>query len=267
MEELIRFLMTNPSGAFIIGVVVVGMIILRASVRILPDWERAVVLRLGRFQTVKGGGIIFLIPLIDIPRIVDTRIVTMDVPKQEVMTRDNVPATVDAVVLFRVVDPKNAILSIYDYYRTASLNSQTSLRTVIGQAELDELLSERDKINLRLQTIIDEQTEAYGVKVISVEVRDVSLPETMKRAMARQAEAEREKRAKVIAAEGEFLASQRLLEAADTVSKNPVTLQLRFLQTMVEIANERSSITFLPIPIDLLSPLMKAIGHKEDEKK
>jgi regulator of protease activity HflC (stomatin/prohibitin superfamily) len=178
MEQLLN----NPTATIIVAVVLFLIVLLRASLRVLPEWERAVVLRLGRFQAVKGPGLIFLIPIIDVARIVDTRIVTMNVPRQEAVTKDNVSVTVDAVVLFKVVNPKDAVVQITDYIQTSSLIAQTTLRSVIGQAELDDLLARRDKINQQLQSIIDEQTEAFGVKVTSVEVRDVTLPEEMKRA-------------------------------------------------------------------------------------
>ncbi|MCW5934814.1 MAG: slipin family protein [Fimbriimonadia bacterium] len=243
--------------AFAIAIVSFVLMILRASLRVLPEWERAVVLRLGRLQGVRGPGLIFLIPVIDSARIVDTRIVTMDVPRQETMTSDNVPVMVDAVVLFKVVEPKDAIVQITDFIRTSSLIAQTTLRSVIGQVELDDLLARREDINLRLQTIIDEQTEAYGVKVNSVEVRDVSLPEEMKRAMARQAESERERRAKIINAEGEFQAAEKLVQAARMISEQPAALQLRYLQTLAEIATENNSTTIFPVPIDLLRAFME----------
>jgi regulator of protease activity HflC (stomatin/prohibitin superfamily) len=188
---------------------------------------------------------------------VDTRIVTLDVPRQEMMTKDNVPVAVDAIVLFYVVDPRAAILNIENYLRTTSLIAQTTLRSTIGQAELDELLSQREQINQRLQVVLDEQTEPYGVKVTAVEVRDVSLPDTMKRAMAAQAEAERDKRAKVINAEGEFQAAERLTQAAAMMSREPAALQLRYLQSMREIASEQSTMTILPVPIDLLTPFVE----------
>lgn len=253
----------NSGTTVLIAVVLFVVMVLRAALRVLPEWERAVVLRLGRFQAVKGPGIIFLIPIIDSARIVDTRIVTMDVPKQEAMTGDNVPVTVDAVVLFKVVDPMNAVIKITDYIRTSSLIAQTTLRSVIGQAELDDLLARRDKINERLQTIIDEQTEAYGVKVVSVEVRDVTLPEGMKRAMAKQAESERERRAKIINAEGEFQAAEKLVQAAAMISQQPAALQLRYLQTLTEIAAEHNSTTIFPVPIELLKPFMDQANKLE----
>lgn len=249
---------------------VIALIGLSRTIKILSNWERAVVLRLGRFQKLTGPGPIFLLPLVDKAYRVDTRIVTLDVPKQEMMTRDNVPVTVDAVILFSVVDPRAAILNIENFRRTTSLIAQTTLRSTIGQAELDELLSQRERINQHLQTVIDEQTEPYGIKVNAVEVRDVSLPETMKRAMAAQAEAEREKRAKVINAEGEFQAAERLAQAAHIMSREPAALQLRYLQSMREIASERSSMTILPIPMDLITPFVdmaKRFNRDSDERE
>jgi len=246
----------NPFSTTTIALILFVIIVLRASLRVLPEWERAVVLRLGRFQGVKGPGIIFLIPIIDTARIVDTRIVTMNVPRQEAITRDNVSVSVDAVVLFKVMDPKDAVVQITDYIQTASLIAQTTLRSVIGQAELDDLLARRDKINQQLQTIIDEQTEAFGVKVTNVEIRDVVLPEEMKRALARQAESERERRAKIIAAEGEYQAAEKLVQAAQMIAQQPAALQLRYLQTLAEITGERNTTVVFPIPMDLIRPLL-----------
>jgi regulator of protease activity HflC (stomatin/prohibitin superfamily) len=258
MDLLLNQLLENPTTTVIVAVVLFIIVLLRASLRVLPEWERAVVLRLGRFQAVKGPGLIFLIPIIDVARIVDTRIVTMNVPRQEAVTKDNVSVTVDAVVLFKVVNPRDAVVQITDYIQTSSLIAQTTLRSVIGQAELDDLLARRDKINQQLQSIIDEQTEAFGVKVTSVEVRDVTLPEEMKRAMAKQAESERERRAKVIAAEGEYQAAERLVQAAERIMQQPAALQLRYLQTLVEISSERNSTVVFPIPLELIRPLLSA---------
>ena len=242
---------------YLAAAIVLGLTLISSTFKVLSNWERAVILRLGKFSRMSGPGPILLLPWAERAYRVDTRIVTLDVPRQEMMTRDNVPVTVDAIVLFKVIDPRAAILNIENYVRTTSLIAQTTLRSTIGQAELDELLSQRERINQHLQTVIDEQTEPYGVKVTAVEVRDVSLPETMKRAMAAQAEAEREKRAKVINAEGEFQAAERLVQAAHMMSREPAALQLRYLQSMREIASERSSMTILPIPIDLLSPFLE----------
>ena len=245
------------------------LMLLSATVKVLTNWERAVILRLGKFNRMIGPGPVFLLPFVDRAYRVDTRVITMDVPRQEMMTRDNVPVTVDAILLFNVVDPRMAVLNIENYARTTSLIAQTSLRSTIGQAELDELLSQRDRINQHLQAVIDQQTEPYGIKVNAVEVRDVSLPETMKRAMAAQAEAEREKRAKVINAEGEFQAAERLTQAAAMMSSEPGAMQLRYLQSMREIASERSSMTILPIPIDLLTPFvdMAKRANAEHDRK
>lgn len=246
--------------------IVLAILILPSVIRVLPDWERAVILRLGKFHAVKGGGIIFLIPYVDRPIRVDTRIVTMEVPRQDMMTRDNVPVTVDAIVLFKVLEPRLAILNIENFIRTASLIAQTTLRSTIGQAELDELLSQRDQLNQRLQSVIDEQTEPFGVKVTGVEIRDVALPETMKRAMAAQAESERERRAKIINAEGEFQAAEKLAQAAHLISQEPAALQLRYLQSMREIASERSTMTILPIPLDLITPFLE-LAKRAVEKR
>ena len=257
---------------YVLGILLVlGVTFVSTTFKVLSNWERAVVLRLGKFSRMTGPGPVFLLPFgIDKAYRIDTRIITLDVPRQEMMTRDNVPVAVDAIVLFYVVDPRAAILNIENHIRTTSLFAQTSLRSTIGQAELDELLSQRDRINQHLQTVIDEQTEPYGVKVTAVEIRDVSLPETMKRAMAAQAEAEREKRAKVINAEGEFQAAERLTQAAEMMSTQPGAMQLRYLQSMREIASERSSMTILPIPIDLITPFVdmaKRMNSDATEKK
>lgn len=256
----IEQLLASESGAFLIAVIIFIVLVLRATLRVLPEWERAVVLRLGRLLGVKGPGIIFLLPYVDRPIRVDTRLVTMDVPRQEVMTRDNVPVTVDAIVLFRVIDPASAVTRIENFIRTTSLIAQTTLRSTLGQAELDDLLSHRDKINQQLQTIIDEQTEPYGVKVQTVEVRDVVLPDSMKRAMARQAESERERRAKVINAEGEYQAAERLVQAAQMMATQPAALQLRYLQTISEMSAQSTSTTIIPVPVDLLLPFLRQAG-------
>jgi regulator of protease activity HflC (stomatin/prohibitin superfamily) len=205
----------------------------------------------------KGPGLILLIPLVDRMVKVDLRVITINVPKQEMMTRDNVPVTVDAVVYFRVIDPEAAIIKVEDFLKATSLIAQTTLRSVIGQAELDELLSARERINQNLQEVIDRQTEPWGVKVTAVEVKDVVLPDSMKRSMAGQAESERERRSKVINAEGEFQAAEKLVQAGRLMADEPIALQLRFLQTMREISSEKSTTTFLPIPMDLFSPFLK----------
>ncbi len=241
-------------------------IILFNSIRIVREWERGVLLRFGRFDHVKMPGLRVVLPFIDHLMIIDTRVVTMDVPKQEIITRDNVSVQVDAVVFFQVVNAEYAVTKVENWVRATSLEAQTTLRSVVGQAELDELLAERDKINMRLQTIIDEVTEPWGIKVTAVEVRDVILPESMKRAMANQAETERERRAKVINAEGEYQAAQKLSEAAAIISQNPQALQLRFLQTLSEVGAEHNSTIVFPVPIDLLTAFMKAadsVANKE----
>jgi regulator of protease activity HflC (stomatin/prohibitin superfamily) len=223
--------------------------------RILREYERGVIFRLGKLVGSKGPGLIILIPFIDKMVRMDLRVITIDVAKQETMTRDNVPITVDAVIYFRIVDPTAAVVNVEDFLRATALIAQTTLRSVLGQAELDELLSERDKINHKLQEIIDRQTDPWGVKVTAVEVKDVVLPEGMKRAMAKQAETERERRAKVINAEGEFQAAEKLVQAGAMISEQPIALQLRFLQTMNEIgASEHNTTTIFPIPMEFFAP-------------
>ena len=243
-----------------IGVLVFFVIIVVANaVRIIREWERGVLLRFGRFDHVKMPGIRFVWPVIDKMIVIDTRVVTMDVPKQEIITRDNVSVMVDAVVFFQVMNAEFAITKVENWVRATSLRSQTTLRSVIGQAELDELLAERDKINDKLQGMIDEVTEPWGIKVTAVEVRDVTLPDTMKRAMANQAETERERRAKIINAEGEAQAAEKLIEAANVISKNPQALQLRYLQTLREIGTEHNTTIIFPMPIDIVESLKKAL--------
>lgn len=249
--------MLGASAVFIAVLVLIFLMVVLNSIRIIKEWERGVLLRLGRFHSVKDPGIRIVWPVIDRMFTMDLRVVTLDVPKQEMMTRDNVPVTVDAVIYFQIVNAEDAIIKVENYARATALIAQTSLRSVIGQSELDELLSERDKINQHLQTIIDQQTEPWGVKVTAVEVRDVVLPESMKRSMANQAETERMRRAKVINAEGEFQAAQKLADAAKIISENPQALQLRFLQTLTEVASERNSTTIFPVPIDLFTPFIK----------
>jgi regulator of protease activity HflC (stomatin/prohibitin superfamily) len=255
MEELIPKLMKVT--AWIIPVIIIASIVLPQAVRILREYERGVIFRLGKLFGAKGPGLILLIPIVDRMVKMDLRVVTIDVAKQEVMTRDNVPVTVDAVVYFRVVDPMAAVVKVENYWKATSLIAQTTLRSVLGQAELDELLAHREKINQTLQEIIDRQTDPWGIKVTAVEVKDVVLPDGMKRAMAKQAEAERERRAKIVNAEGEFQAAEKMVQAAAMISKEPIALQLRFLQTMREISSEHNTTTFLPVPIDLFSPFMK----------
>src|SRR6187397_538695 len=240
-----------------VPLIILAVIILPQAIRILREYERAVIFRLGKLLGAKGPGVIFLIPIVDRMVRMDLRVVTISVERQEVMTRDNVPVTVDAVVYFRVMEPEAAVIKVENFLKATSLIAQTTLRSVLGQAELDELLSHRDKINLTLQNIIDRQTDPWGIKVTAVEVKDVALPEGMKRAMAKQAEAERERRAKIVNAEGEFQAAEKMVQAAAMISKEPIALQLRFLQTMREIANEHSTTTFLPLPLELFSHYLK----------
>ncbi len=243
----------------LVVIVVLASIVLPQAIRILREYERGVIFRLGKLLGSKGPGLIFLIPVVDRMVKMDLRVVTIDVSKQEVMTRDNVPATVDAVVYFRVMDPTAAVVKVENFWKATSLIAQTTLRSVLGQAELDELLAHRDKINQTLQEIIDRQTDPWGIKVTSVEIKDVALPEGMKRAMAKQAEAERERRAKIVNAEGEFQAAEKMVQAASMISKEPIALQLRFLQTMREISSEHNTTTFLPVPIDLFAPFLKGL--------
>lgn len=244
----------------LIVVAVFVLFVLSAVVKIVQEYERGVVFRLGRLVGPRGPGIIFLIPFVEQMRKIDLRTVTMDIPAQEVITRDNVTVRVNAVAYFRVVDPNAAVVNVADFIRATSQISQTTLRSVLGQGELDDLLSERDKINQDLQRIIDEQTEPWGVKVSVVEVKDVELPPSMQRAMARQAEAEREKRAKIIHAEGEFQASQQLAQAADVINRNPVTIQLRYLQTLTEIGAEQNTTVIVALPADA-SGIPGGIAH------
>jgi regulator of protease activity HflC (stomatin/prohibitin superfamily) len=253
-----EFLIHIGPWAFIILLLVA--ITVPQAARILREYERGVIFRWGKLKSAKGPGLIFLIPFIDRMVRMDLRVVTIDVPKQEIMTRDNVPATVDAVVYFRVVDPEAAVVKVENFLKASSLIAQTTLRKVLGQSELDELLAHREKINIQLQEIIDRQTAPWGVKVSLVEVRDVVLPDSMKRAMAKQAEAERERRAKVVNAEGEFQAAEKMVGAAAMIAEQPIALQLRFLQTMVEIASEHNTTTFVPIPSELFGPFMRKNG-------
>jgi regulator of protease activity HflC (stomatin/prohibitin superfamily) len=233
------------------------ILILSSAIKILREYERGVVFRLGRLIGAKGPGLIFLIPLVDRMVRVSLRTIVMDVPPQDIITKDNVSLKVNAVVYFRVVQAEKAIVEVEDYLNATSQLSQTTLRSVLGQSQLDELLAERDKINRELQKIIDHQTEPWGIKVSNVEIKHVDLPPEMQRAMARQAEAERERRAKIIHAEGEFQASQKLKEAAEIIEDHPVAVQLRFLQTLSEVASEKNSTTIFPIPIELIKPFLK----------
>jgi regulator of protease activity HflC (stomatin/prohibitin superfamily) len=252
-------------AAWIAPLIVLAAIFLPQTIRILREYERGVIFRLGKLLGTKGPGLIFLIPVVDRMVKMDLRVVTIDVARQEVMTRDNVPVTVDAVVYFRVVGPEAAVVKVENFLKATSLISQTTLRSVLGQAELDELLAQRDKINMTLQEIIDRQTDPWGIKVTAVEVKDVVLPDSMKRAMAGQAESERERRAKIINAEGEFQAAEKLVQAAAMISSQPIALQLRFLQTMKEISSEHNTTTILPVPIDLFKPFIKASDKEKTE--
>jgi len=248
----------------IVAIVIVAFILLSAAIKIVNEYERGVIFRLGRYVGNRGPGLIFLIPFIERMVKVDLRVITMDVPTQECITLDTVTVKVDAVVYFRVMKPEDAILNVEQYIRAASLLSQTSLRNVVGQSELEDLLAHRDKINENLQRVIDEGTEPWGIKVSMVEVRDVELPDTMQRAMAAQAEAERERRAKIVHAEGEYQAAEKLAEAAKVIATQPSALQLRYLQTLGTISTERTNTIIFPLPIDLLKPFL---GEPSPEKK
>jgi regulator of protease activity HflC (stomatin/prohibitin superfamily) len=252
--------------AFVVPIVVAVLIffLFSAAVRIVQEYERGVIFRLGRLVGARGPGLILLIPGIERMVKVDLRVVTLDVPAQEAISGDNVTVKVNAVVYFKVVDPDAAVTKVLDFNRATSLIAQTTLRSVLGQVELDDLLANRERVNEQLQRIIDEQTDAWGVKVTAVEVRDVELPDAMKRAMARQAEAEREKRAKIIHADGEFAAAERLAEAARIISTQQAGLQLRYLQTLTEISSERNSTIVFPLPVDLLRGLVGAARRGRD---
>ncbi|MCS7205474.1 MAG: slipin family protein [Leptospiraceae bacterium] len=236
----------------ILFIILLAIFILSQAIRVLKEYERGVIFRLGRFSGVKGPGLILLIPIIDKMEKVSLRTVALDVPPQDVITKDNVTIKVNAVVYFRVMDPQKAIIEVEDYLYATSQLCQTTLRSILGESELDEVLANREKINAHLQEVIDKQTDAWGVKVSLVELKHIDLPQEMQRAMARQAEAERERRAKVISAEGEFQASEKLAEAAKVIEKHPIAVQLRFLQTLVEVAADKNSTVVLPIPIELL---------------
>ena len=242
-------------------VLVIVFFIIISGLKILYEYERGVIFRLGRIVGVRGPGFIVVIPFLERMVRVSLRLVTMDVPPQDVITKDNVSVKVNAVVYFRVVEPNRAILQVENYLYATSQLAQTTLRSILGQVELDELLSEREKLNLKLQEVLDKQTDAWGIKVTMVEVKYVDLPQEMQRAMAKQAEAERERRAKVISAEGEFQASTKIAEASEILSANPVSLQLRFLQTINDVSSEKASTIILPLPIDMLSAFTK-----KDEK-
>lgn len=250
------------------AILILGVVFFLMGFNVLREYERAVVFRWGRLARGliggNGPGVVIIIPFIDKMVRVSLRTVTMDVPPQDVITRDNVSVKVNAVIYFRVVDQERAIIQVEDYLYATSMMAQTTLRSVLGQSQLDDLLSKREQINADLQRIIDQQTEPWGVKVNAVEVKNVDLPQEMQRAIARQAEAERERRAKVIHAEGEFEASQRLADAADVISRNPAALQLRYLQTLVEVAAEKNSTTIFPIPIDTIAPFLKTWEKKTE---
>ena len=248
-----------------IVVLILLIVILRASIRILREYERGVLFRFGRLRGTKGPGIFMIIPFIDRMIKVDLRTVTLDVPPQDVITRDNVPVKVNAVAYFRVMDPEKAIVEIENYKLGTSQIAQTTLRSILGQAELDDLLSRREKINKELQVIIDEQTDPWGVKVSIVEIKDVELPQTIQRAFAKQAEAERERRAKIINSEGEFQASEKLAQAAKVLAEFPASIQLRFLQTLREIATEQNSTIVFPVPVDLVQAFMNKWNENKDK--
>ncbi len=240
-----------------VTVLIVVVILIISGIKILREYERAVVFRLGRMIEPRGPGVTYVIPLVEKMMRVDLRTVTMDIPPQDVITRDNVSVKVNAVLYFRVLDPNRAIREVENYLFATSQLAQTTLRSVCGEAELDKILAEREKINADLQAIIDQHTDPWGIKVSQVAIKHIDLPQEMQRAMAKQAEAERERRAKVIHAEGEFQASQKLKEAADVMATSPMALQLRFLQSLVEISSEKNSTTIFPVPIDLLAPFLK----------
>jgi regulator of protease activity HflC (stomatin/prohibitin superfamily) len=247
----------NSMSIFLIVVIVFVVMFLASAIRILNEYERGVIFRLGRLIGSKGPGLIILIPVVDKMQKISLRLVALDVPSQDVITRDNVSVKVNAVVYFRVMEPNKAVVEVENFLYATSQLAQTTLRSVCGQAELDELLAERDNINIRLQEILDKQSNPWGIKVTNVEVKHIDLPDEMKRAMAKQAEAERERRAKVIHAEGEFQAAAKLGEAADIIENKPIALQLRYLQTLNEVAAEKNSTTIFPLPIDLFKPFLK----------
>jgi len=258
--------MVNP---IIIGIIVLALlVIIPMAVKIVTEYERGVIFRLGRLIGAKGPGLFLIIPFIDRMVKVDLRVVTMDVPPQEVITKDNVTVRVNAVVFFRVVDPEASVVKVLDHIRATSQISQTTLRNILGQSELDELLTQREKLNQMLQKIIDEHTDPWGVKVSTVEIKEVELAEQMKRMMSAQAEAERERRAKIIHADGEFQASEKLAKAGSVIAREPVTIQLRYLQTLVEIASEKNSTIIFPLPIDIFKAFASRLGleAKPEEK-
>lgn len=249
----------------LLPILIIGAFILSSAIKILQEYERGVVFRLGRLVGVRGPGLVLIIPIIDRLQKVSLRIITMDIPPQDVITKDNVSVKINAVVYFRVVDPGKAIVSVENYIYATSQLAQTTLRSVCGEVELDEILAHREKINTTIQEILDRTTESWGVKISAVEIKHIDLPQEMQRAMARQAEAERERRAKITLAEAEFQAAQKLKEAADTLAQNPITVQLRFLQTVSELATEKTATLVLPVPIELFRFISQI--QKTDEKK
>ena len=249
-----------------LGAVIIIILILTSAIKIIPEYQRGVVFRLGRVMDPKGPGIIVIIPIVDKLVRVDLRVFTIDVPVQEVITRDNVPIRVNAVVYFRVMDPIKSVVAVENYIMATSLLSQTTLRSVVGGSELDEVLSERERINVELQRIIDERTDPWGIKVSAVEVKELELPDNMKRALAKQAEAERERRAKIINAEGEYQAAETLSQAAKLMEVSPITLQLRYLQTLKEMSSERNATIIVPFPVEFLNAFSKG-GAKESKNK
>jgi regulator of protease activity HflC (stomatin/prohibitin superfamily) len=257
----------EAAAVVFVVLVIFAAIVLGSAVRILREYERGVIFRLGRLIATKGPGLILLIPLIDRMERVDLRTVTLNIPPQEVITRDNVPASVNAVAYFRVVDSNRAIVEVENFLLATSQISQTALRSVLGKAELDQLLSERERLNEELQKIIDESTEPWGVKVTAVEIKDVEIPEQMQRAIARQAEAERERRAKIINSEGEYQAAQKLTDAADIISTNPASLQLRYLQTLLEIGSNQNTTIVFPLPMDVIEPFLAATRERKPKPK
>jgi len=254
-------MLLGPTVGIVFGLVI-AVFLLFSAIKILKEYERGVIFRFGRLRGAKGPGIFLIIPFVDKMIKVDLRTVTMDVPPQDIITKDNVPVKVNAVVYFRVMDPEKSVVKIERYMLATSQIAQTTLRSILGQADLDDLLARREKINQELQKIIDEQTDPWGVKVSMVEIKDVELPQSIQRAFARQAEAERERRAKIISAEGEFQASEKLSNAAEVLSKYPVSVQLRFLQTLKEIATEQNSTIVFPVPIDLVDAFLKKLNKK-----
>lgn len=247
-------------------IALIVIILLSAAIKVVREYERVGVFRLGRFVGLRGPGLVLIIPFIETVRKVDLRVVTMDVPAQECITVDNVTVRVDAVVYFRVVNAADAILKVLDYVKATALLAQTTLRNVVGQSTLDELLGQRERLNVKIKTTVDEGTDPWGIKVSMVEVKDVQLPQTMQRAMAAQAEAERDRRAKVVHAEGEFQAAEKLAEAAKMISSQPSALQLRYLQTLSSISTEKTSIIVFPLPVDLLAPVLEKAGKVDQSK-